>query len=168
MTFIWFFFYKPFNQERLPSAQYRIDPPGHEIAATGAHFLSPQAHFLSQLDLFLSHFALFLSWGAGHSVSWGCYFNALGRYHHVVTMAGHYKSRYYRLIQGKHLATHRHVCTFLNKIFRAIICKFFLVYIVILAIFWVTLSCKHMWESVRVIWMVLACTTYQHFVYHPS
>ena len=37
-----------------------------------------------------------------------------------------------------------------------------------LCIFWVTLSCKNMWGSVWVIWMILACMTYQHFIYHPT
>ena len=43
--------------------------------------------------------------------------------------------------------------------------EFFLVYSVILGIFWVTLSSKHMWGSVQVIWMILACAT---FIYHPT
>ena len=34
--------------------------------------------------------------------------------------------------------------------------------------FWVTLSSKHMWGSVQVIWMILACATYRHFIYHPT
>ena len=45
--------------------------------------------------------------------------------------------------------------------------SFFLLNSVILGIFLVTLSCKHMWGSVQVIWMILACATYTHFIYHP-
>ena len=44
---------------------------------------------------------------------------------------------------------------------------FSLVYSVILDIFWVTLFSKHMWGSVQVIWKILACATYRHFIYHP-
>ena len=57
------------------------------------------------------------------------------------------------------------------RIFHAIrINKWFfllLVYSVILGIFWVTLSSKHMWGSVQLIWMILAFVTYRHFIYHP-
>ena len=66
------------------------------------------------------------------------------------------------------LPTHLHL---FYRIFHAIRinkCNFFLVYSVILGIFWVTLSSKHMWGSVQVIWMILACATYRHFIYHPT
>ena len=38
--------------------------------------------------------------------------------------------------------------------------SFFLVYCVILGIFWITLSCRHMWGSVQVIWMIFDCVIY--------
>ena len=65
------------------------------------------------------------------------------------------------------LHTHLHLFYRIFHSIRINNCDFFLVYSVILGIFWVTLSCKHMWGSVRVIWMILACATYRHFIYHP-
>ena len=65
------------------------------------------------------------------------------------------------------LPTHLHLFYRIFHANRTNKCNFFLVYSVILGIFWVTLSCKHMWGSVRVIWMILACATYTHFIYHP-
>ena len=43
-----------------------------------------------------------------------------------------------------------------------------IVYSVIVCILWATLSCKHMWGKVPVIWMILVCVTYTHFIYHPT
>ena len=65
------------------------------------------------------------------------------------------------------LPTHLHLFYRIFHSIRINNCDFFLVYSVILGIFWVTLSCKHMWGSVQVIWMILACATYTHFIYHP-
>ena len=64
------------------------------------------------------------------------------------------------------LPTHLHLFHCILHAIRINKC-IFLVYNVILGIFWVTLSCKHMWGSVRVIWMILACATCRHFIYHP-
>ena len=65
------------------------------------------------------------------------------------------------------LPTHLHL---FYRIFQAITINklsFVLVYSVILGIFWVTLSSKHIWGSFQVIWMILDCATYWHFIYHP-
>ena len=66
---------------------------------------------------------------------------------------------------GKHFTSYRHICTsfiVFSMQLEWINVIFFLVYSVILGIFWVALSCKHMWGSVQVIWMILACATYRH------
>ena len=65
------------------------------------------------------------------------------------------------------LQTRLHLFYCIFHAIRITKCKKNLVYSVILGIFWVTLSCKHMWGSVRAIWMILACATYTHFFYHP-
>ena len=65
------------------------------------------------------------------------------------------------------LPTHLHHFYHVFHAIRINKCIFFLVYSLILGIFSVALSSKHMWGSVQVIWMILACATYQHFIYHP-
>ena len=76
-----------------------------------------------------------------------------------------------KIVLGKHFATYRHICTSF-MIFSMQLeekkCIFFLEYSVILGIFWHTLSSKHMWGSVQVTWMLLACATYRYFIYHPT
>ena len=73
----------------------------------------------------------------------------------------------------KHFVTYWHVCSSFIVFSMQLKYKkksFFplLVYTVILCIFWITLSCKHMWGSVQMIWMILAFVNYQHFIYHTT
>ena len=72
---------------------------------------------------------------------------------------------------GNHFATYQHICTsfiVFSMQLEKINVIFSLIYSVILGIFWVTFFSKHMWGSVQVIWMILACATYCHFIYHPT
>ena len=72
---------------------------------------------------------------------------------------------------GNHFATYQHICTsfiVFSMQLEKIYVIFSLIYSVILGIFWVTFFSKHMWGSVQVIWMILACATYRLFIYHPT